>query len=109
MGPDTDQTTTQHRGKRHKPINSWLLVLALGEGRCTTEREETGTDRGWDVLQEPQGQQCWLPTPQTQGCSPTGEGSAGSWAEGMGKASTARFSQTFPCQTPQRENKADHI
>lgn len=73
-------------GERHKTINSWLLVVALGKGRCTIEREETGTDRGWDVLQEPQGRQRWLPTPQTQGCSPTGEGSGRLLGRGNGES-----------------------
>lgn len=85
MGPDMIRPQHNTGGKRHKTINSWLLDLALGKGRCTIEREETGTDRGWDVLQEPQGRQRWLPTPQTQGCSPTGEGSGSSWAEQRGK------------------------
>lgn len=41
--------------RKHKTINSWLLVLAPGKGRCTAEREETETRGGWDLLQEPQG------------------------------------------------------
>lgn len=71
----SDHNATRGKKGKHKTINSWLLVLALGKGRCMAEQEETGTDGGWDLLQEPQGRQCWLRTPETRGCSPTGEGS----------------------------------
>lgn len=77
--------------RKHKTINSWLLVLAPGKGRCTAEREETETRGGWDVLQEPQGDSAGSQTWERRAPLQQVRAQSGSWGRRNKKLFRQRF------------------